>query len=408
MTRTDQVVVVGAGLGGLRVAESLREAGCDAPLVVIGEEPHLPYTRPPLSKEALAGGISVEELQFRRRPSIDEAQWRLGSPAVSSDLDAGTITLADGSVVPFAGLAIATGIRPRELPIPGPTAGRFFLRNAADSAALREHLAPGAHLVILGAGFIGCEVAATARGLGAEVDVVALDTEPMIGALGAELGAAMRRAHEEHGVRWHLGRTVREFLGDDSVTGVLLDDGSQISATVVLEAVGSLPNTEWLQGNGLDLSDGVLVDETLRVIGSPRPAVAVGDIARYPNALFPGGPWRIEHWNMPTETGRRAGQTLAALLQETELGAPFSALPAFWSDQYDLNLQSYGMPALGEPLLVDGQWDGDCIVEYRASDELVGVIGVNRTNDLMDYRKALLARQGHEIFTITRPVGPAS
>jgi 3-phenylpropionate/trans-cinnamate dioxygenase ferredoxin reductase component len=408
MTRTHQVVVVGAGLGGLRVAESLREAGCDAPLAIIGEEPHLPYNRPPLSKESLAGGISVEELQFRRRPSIDDARWLLGSPAVSSDLAAGTITLADGSVEPFAGLAIATGIRPRQLPIPGPTAGRFLLRNASDAAALREQLVPGAHLVILGAGFIGCEVAATARGLGVEVDVVALDTEPMIGALGAELGAAMRRAHEEHGVRWHLGRTVREFLGDESVTGVLLDDGSQIPATVVLEAVGSVPNTEWLQGNGLDLSDGVLVDETLRVVGSPRPAVAVGDIARYPNALFPGDPSRIEHWNMPTETGRRAGQTLAALMQETEVGEPFRALPAFWSDQYDLNMQSYGIPVLGKPVLVDGRWDGDCIVEYRAGDELVGVIGVNRTKDLMVYRKALLAGQGQEISTITRPVGPAS
>lgn len=393
MISANQIVVVGAGLGGLRVAESLRGAGCDAPLVIIGEEQHLPYTRPPLSKEALAGGVFIEKLLFRRRPSVDDVQWRLGSPATASDLTAGTITLADDTVVPFAGLAIATGIRSRQIPIPGPTKGRSLLRDAGDAAALREQLVPGAHLVILGAGFIGCEVAATARSLGADVDVVALDDQPMMRPLGVELGSAMRRHHEAQGVRFHLGRTVTEFLGDEAVTGVLLDDGTQIPATVVLEAVGSVPNTEWLEGNGLDLSDGVLVDETLRVIGSPRPAVAVGDIARYPNALFPGGPWRIEHWNMPTETGRRAGQTLAALLQETELGAPFSALPAFWSDQYDLNLQSYGMPALGEPLLVDGQWDGDCIVEYRASDELVGVIGVNRTNDLMDYRKALLARQ---------------
>ena len=392
----DQVVVVGAGLGGLRVAESLRGAGCDSPLVIIGDEPHLPYNRPPLSKEALAGGVSVEDLLYRRRPSVDDAKWMLGSPATSSDLAAGTITLADGTVVPFAGLAIATGIRPRKLPITGPTAGRFVLRDASDATALREQLVPGAHVVILGAGFIGCEVAATARALGADVDIVALDAQPMIRPLGADLGSAMRRHHEAHGVRFHLGRTVTEFLGDDAVTGVLLDDGTRIPATVVLEAVGSVPNTQWLEGNGLDLSDGVLVDETLRVIGSPRPAVAVGDIARYPNALFPGNPQRIEHWNMPTETGRRAGQTLAALLKESAPGEPFRALPAFWSDQYDLNLQSYGMPSLGEPVLTDGEWDGDCIVEYRSNDELVGVVGVNRTKDLMDHRKTLLARSTNE------------
>jgi len=136
------------------------------------------------------------------------------------------------------------------------------------------------------------------------------------------------------------------------------------------------------------------VDESLRVVDSPVPTVAVGDIARHPNALFPGGPWRIEHWNMPTEIGRHAGKTLATLLTGAEVETePFSALPSFWSDQYDLNIQSFGMPGLGEPVLVDGNLDGDCIVEYRKDGELVGVVGVNRSKDLMGYRKQLLASQ---------------
>lgn len=387
----NQVVIVGAGLGGLRAAESLRGAGYDGHVVIVGDEEHLPYNRPPLSKEALAGGVAVEDLHFRRRSSIDDVEWRLGSPAQLCDLDAGTVTLADGTVLPFAGLVIASGIRPRQLPIPGPTEGRFLLRNADDAATLRESLHPGSHLVILGAGFIGCEVAATARKLGADVDVVALDPEPMVRPLGIDFGAAMRARHEAQGVRFHMGRTVEEFLGDERVKGVRLDDGTEIPATVVLEAVGSVPNTEWLEGNGLDLSDGVLVDEALRVIDSPRPAVAVGDIARHPNALFPGGPWRIEHWNMPTEMGKHAGRTLAAVLAGGEPdNAPFSALPAFWSDQYDLNIQSYGMPAKGEPVLVDGPWDGDCIVEYRDGNNVCGVVGVNRVPDLIPYRKAML------------------
>ena len=167
-------------------------------------------------------------------------------------------------------------------------------------------------------------------------------------------------------------------------------------ATVVLEAVGSVPNTEWLEGNGLDLSDGVLVDESLRVVDSPAPAVAVGDIARHPNALFPFGPSRIEHWNMPTELGKHAGATLAKALDEPNAIAPpepFSALPAFWSDQYDVSLQSFGMPGLGTPTVVEGELDGACIVEYHRDDDLVGVVGVNRSKDLMPYRKQMLARQ---------------
>jgi len=391
----DPVVIVGAGLGGLRAAESLRGAGFTGEVIVVGDEPHYPYNRPPLSKEALAGGIGVESLEFRRKTVVDDVEWRLGSPVVASDLRARNVTLADGSVIPFSGLVIATGIRPRELPIPGPREGRFILRAAQDAARLRDRLVSGSRLVIMGAGFIGCEVAATARKLGAEVDVVALDEQPMVRPLGPDLGAAMRGHHEAAGVHFHLGRTVTRFLGEDHVTGVELDNGEIIPADVVLEAVGSVPNVEWLEGNGLDLSDGVLVDASLAVVDSPAPAVAVGDIARHPNALYPERLWRIEHWNMPTETGKHAGKTLAGLLAGSPVpDEPFAALPAFWSDQYDMNIQSYGMPGQGEAVLVDGNWDGDCIVEYHQAGQVVGVVGINRVRDLMPYRKSLAATDG--------------
>ncbi|MEC9129528.1 MAG: FAD-dependent oxidoreductase, partial [Actinomycetota bacterium] len=333
---------------------------------------------------------------FRRREAIGDVEWRLGVPVVASDLTERTVTLADGQTLPFRGLVIASGIRPRQLPIPGPEEGRVVLRNADDAAHLRGRLVSGERLAILGSGFIGCEVAATARALGVEVDVIALDDEPMIRPLGSDLGAAMKRHHEEHGVRFHLGRTITEFLGDDEITSVRLDDGADVPATVVLEAVGSVPNIEWLEGNGLDLSDGVLVDESLQVVGSPAPAVAVGDIARHPNALLPFGPSRIEHWNMPTELGKHAGTTLAKALHDAGTNTtpePFSALPSFWSDQYDVSLQSFGMPGLGTPTVVEGELDGACIVEYHRGDDLVGVVGVNRSKDLMPYRKQMLARQ---------------
>lgn len=388
------VVVVGAGLGGLRAAESLRAAGFAGTITVVGDEPHLPYNRPPLSKEALAGGINVADLQFRRKASVDDVVWRLGSGATACDLAAGTVTLADGSVLPFDGLVAASGIRPRRLPIPGPKQGRFLLRTAADAEQVREHLVPGANVIIMGAGFIGCETAATATKLGATVHVVALDEQPMIRPLGAELGAGMRRRHEAHGVHFHLGHTIDHFDGDDRVQAIALSDGTELPASIVIEAVGSVTNSEWLEGNDLDLSDGLLVDSAMQV-ATPRAAVvAVGDIARHPNALFGNVPRRIEHWNMPTETGRRAGPTLAALLAGQEPDrSPFTGMPSFWSDQYHHKLQSFGMPGIASRIeVVDGDVEGPCIVEYHDASGLVGVVGIDRTQDLAPYRKQLMSR----------------
>jgi NADPH-dependent 2,4-dienoyl-CoA reductase/sulfur reductase-like enzyme len=388
------VVVVGGGLGGLRASESLRASGYAGPITVVGDEPHLPYNRPPLSKEALRGGVEIDGLLFRRKPGVDDVTWLLGTAAVASDLAARTVTLADGTVLGFDGLVVASGIRPRHLPIPGPADGRTMLRTVTDAESLRPRLAPGAHVLIMGAGFIGCETAATARALGAEVTVVALDEEPMIRPLGADLGAAMRRRHEHHGVRFHLGRSIDSFHGDDRVHSATLSDGTELPADVVIEAVGSVPNVGWLEGNGLDLSDGVQTDSSMQVATDLAPVVAVGDIARHPNALFGPVPRRVEHWNMPTETGRRAGQTLAALLagDEPDRG-PFAAMPSFWSDQYEYSLQSFGMPGLATRIeLADGDLDGPCIVEYHDADGLVGVVGVDRTKETAPYRRQLMGR----------------
>jgi NADPH-dependent 2,4-dienoyl-CoA reductase/sulfur reductase-like enzyme len=373
-----QVIVVGAGLGGLRAAESLRGQGFD--VMVIGDEQHLPYNRPPLSKESLKGGVEVEGLEFRRKH--DDIDWRLGAAATGCSL-ASRMVMVDDAAYPFDGLVIASGIRPRHLPVSGPQPP--VLRTADDALALRSRLTPGTSLLVVGAGFIGCEVAATARQLGCEVTVTAYDAEPMMRPLGAQLGAAMKAHHEAHGVTFHLGQGVAEF----HVDGVTLADGTRLAADVVIEAVGSVPNVEWLAGNDLDLQDGVLTDNQMRVVGTDVPVVAVGDVARFPNPRFDDVPRRIEHWNLPTETGKRAGQTLGALLNGEEPTGDFRPMPAFWSDQYDIGLQSYGLPALGEATLVDGEWSGDCIVEYLRDGDVVGVVGVNRTKDLMDYRKSI-------------------
>ena len=388
------VVIVGAGLGGLRAAETLRAAGYAGAITVVGDEAYLPYNRPPLSKEALAGGIDVASLEFRRKPIVDDVRWLLGTPVVGSDLAARTVTLSDGTVLAFDGLVAASGIRPRRLPIPGPADGRFALRTAADALAVREYLTPGAVVIIMGAGFIGCEAAATAIKLGCTVHVVALDEEPMIRPLGAELGAAMRRRHEARGVHFHLGQTIDSFAGADRVRSVSLSDGTELPADIVIEAVGSVSNTEWLRGNDLDLSDGLLTDSSMQVHTALAPLVAVGDLARHPNGHFGGVPRRIEHWNIPTETAKRAGPTLAALLRGEEPDrSPFLAMPAFWSDQYEFTLQSFGMPGIADRVeVVSGTVDEPCIVEYSDASGLVGVVGIDRTAEVAPYRKALLAR----------------
>lgn len=375
-----RIVVAGASMAGLRAAEQLRTAGWTGAITLVGDEPHMPYNRPPLSKEVLAGRAPFESLAFRPRASVADVEWRLGRTAVAARLDERTVQLDGGEALPYDGLVVATGMRPRRLRCPGPLAGRHTVRTLADAQGLREALTrPGARVVVVGAGFIGCEVAATAVGLGvAEVTVVDPLPLPMVGPLGELLARALLKRHEERGVRFRLGTGVQGFEGDRTVTGVVLDDGSVVPADVVVESVGSIANTEWLDGNGLDLTDGVLTDELLRVGGRPE-VVAVGDVARFPNARYDGVPRRVEHWSIPTDTAKQAAKALVAHLVggETE-PAPFAPLPTFWSDQHDFRLQSFGAPALGlaDVRVLDGEVDGDVLAGYHTGGRLVGVVAL--------------------------------
>ncbi|MFF0589236.1 NAD(P)/FAD-dependent oxidoreductase [Streptomyces sp. NPDC003781] len=370
------IVVAGASMAGLRAAEQLRAAGWTGGITLVGDEPHMPYNRPPLSKEVLAGKAPFESLAFRPRASVADVTWRLGTRVATADLDQRTVGLDDGETLTYAGLVVATGMRPRRLNCPGPRAGRHTVRTLADAQGLREALTrPGARVVVVGAGFIGCEVAATAVALGAaEVTVVDPLPLPMIGPLGELLAGALLKRHEERGVRFALGAGVAGFEGQDRVSGVVLADGTVLAADVVVESVGSLANTEWLDGNGLDLTDGVLTDQHLRVGGRPD-VVAVGDVARFPNARYDGVPRRVEHWSIPTDTARHAARVLTG--QDTGL-APFAPLPTFWSDQHDFRLQSFGAPALGrdDVRVLDGDLDGDVLAGYHTGGRLVGVVAL--------------------------------
>jgi len=395
------VVIVGASMGGLRAAEALRNNGFDGQITVIGEEVHAPYNRPPLSKEVLAKEVTHDAVAFKLRAQVDDVIWNLGDPATSLDLAKEVVTTASGKTFEYDGLVVASGLRPRVLDLPnGKVSGRHTVRTLDDAIGLRAELVPGAKVVVAGAGFIGCEVAATARGLGCEVTNVAIDSFPMVRPLGEQLAAELQRRHEAHGVAFRLGHGIKDLAGTDSLTGVILDDDELLEATVLVEAISSHCNVEWLANTDLDISNGVLTDSALRAVTTDGDSVegvyVVGDLARFANPLFDDEPRRIEHWNIPTETGKRVGAVLSAYLSQAdnfaELAAqPFMPLPSFWSDQYDMKIQGFGMPGLADRYeLVDGELAGELVMAYFRNDVFIGVVGIGMTSEVMKYRKQLL------------------
>lgn len=395
---TRPVVIVGASMGGLRAAETLRKSGYEGRLVVIGDEPHAPYNRPPLSKEVLAEQVDHAAVAFPLSESLDDVEWVLGNAVVSTDLDAQTITLADGQVVEYNSLIIASGLRPRRLELPGqPAKGAHAIRTLDDAMALRPELKPGAKVVVYGAGFIGCEAAATATKLGATVTVVGKGPVPMLRPLGQQLAEDIQRRHEAHGVRFVMNTYLTEILGDESVTGVVLDNGETLECDVLIESIGSLPNTEFLEGNDIDIDSGVHVNSALHALrkdGTPWSNIfAIGDVARFPIPQFDPTTRRVEHWNIPTEMARKVGKQVALQLGEdveahaTEVAKNFAPIPSFWSDQFEVSLLAYGLLDQGEEArLLEGEVGGDCIYGYFKGDDMVGVCGIGMRSKVMGYR----------------------
>jgi NADPH-dependent 2,4-dienoyl-CoA reductase/sulfur reductase-like enzyme len=391
------VVIVGASMGGLRTAESLRRFGYLGPITVIGEEIHKPYNRPPLSKDVLANEVTHEAVAFEERAATADVNWVLGTRAVSADFEHNTVKDSDDQVHQYSVLVIATGLRSRRLSVSnGDLASRFALRTLEDAISLRAELTPGKKVVIIGGGFIGCEVAATAVKLGCQITVVHHSAHPMLRPLGPELAKELQSRHEAMGVTFKLKRSVIDLIGSTKVEGVLLDDGTVVEADVAIEAIGSHANVEWLSGNELDRNDGVLVDSAMRVMnraGHAFPNIfAIGDVARFTNPVFDLEPRRVEHWNIPTETAKRAASVIASYLNKTEnypamLDDKFSPLPSFWSDQYDTHLLAFGLLALADKAtLVAGELSGECVFEYTRGEQLVGVCGIGMRSIVQSYR----------------------
>jgi NADPH-dependent 2,4-dienoyl-CoA reductase/sulfur reductase-like enzyme len=377
-------------MGGLRTAEALRRFGYAGAITVIGDESWAPYNRPPLSKEVLAGDVvSHETVAFPQRAATEDVGWVLGHRVVSADLANETVTTDDGEVFEYSHLIVATGLRPKRQVYPNNIhAGRHIIRTLDDAMGLRAELQPGARVVVLGAGFVGCETAATARKLGCEVTIVAPGTVPLLRPLGVELASELQKRQEAEGVRFLMKRSVVNLVGDARIAAVALDDGSEIECDVFIEAIGSLPNTEWLEGNDLDLSDGLLCNQNLRALKASGESWSnvwgVGDVVRFPNPIFDEIPRRVEHWNIPSECAKYVGNAIAVGSTEAE----FRPIPSFWSDQFDVHILSFGLLALADSnRLVEGSLDGDCVFEYYRGDKLVGAAGIGMRSVVQGYRK---------------------
>jgi len=380
----DSIAVVGASLAGLRAVETLRSEGFAGTLHLIGDEPHAPYDRPPLSKQILAGDWEVDRLWLSNDDKLAalDLQTHFGDAATALDAAALTVTLASGSVLDVDGIVICTGARTRT--IGQPLGGVHTLRNLDDALAIRAALTESPQrLVVIGAGFIGAEVAASARGLGIDVTMVEMAEAPFERSLGAEMGAVLAQVHRDHGVDLRLGVGCQQLVGDDHVTSVQLTNGTSIDTDLVVVGIGVIPNVEWLATSGLTIDDGVVCDQTS--LAAPG-IVAAGDVAQWPNEHF-DDTMRVEHWDNAITQAAHAAKRL---LHGPDVG-PYAPVPWFWSDQYDRKIQLAGRTTdFDEFLIVDGDIESRKFAAiYGKGGRITAVLGFNRPRHVMRYRQLI-------------------
>lgn len=393
MSTLRNIVVVGTSLAGLRAVEAIRRKGYGGRLTWIGAEAHLPYDRPPLSKQVLRGEWGGERTALPARPSYDalHLDLRLGTRAVALDDRQREVVLADGSRVGFDGLVIATGATPRKLPGSEGIEGIFELRTLDDALKIRAALEQRPRVAVVGAGFIGLEVAASCRALGLDVTVVELAKVPLSAPLGDAMGSAIADVHRAHGVDFRTGVAVESIVGTRRVEGLRLGDGSLLAAELVIVGIGVVPETRWLEGSGVRLDGGVLCDS--RLATTVPGIVAAGDVVRWDNPLF-GESMRVEHWTNAVE---QANACVARLLDGEDV-PPFAPVPYFWSDQYDLKIQFAGRAAGCDRFrVVEGSpMTKDLVALYGKAGKVRGVLVVNKPASLIRYRKAISASQAFE------------
>ena len=384
-------LVVGANQAGVQVAISLRELGYEEPITLLGAEPHLPYQRPPLSKAFLSGTAELASLAFRTEAFYDQQRITVvrGERVQALHLS-GDGTVADGTaqtdhrMLRFDRLALAVGARPRRLTVPGADlAGVCYLRDADDAVRLRRALESARDVVVIGGGFIGLEAASVARSAGKDVTVVEAADRLLPRAVAPAVSDFYRQAHQRRGTAVHLGAAVTALTGRGGrVTGVSLADGTELPADLVLVGIGIIPRTELAEGLGLECDGGIVVDRFART--SAPAVVAAGDCTVLPNPMTGDGLVRLESVQNAVGQAKVAAATLAGRPE------PYTAVPWFWSDQYDLKLQIAGLSTGYDRAVVRGDLDSERFsVLYYGQERLLAVDAVNTPADYLTVRKAL-------------------
>jgi NADPH-dependent 2,4-dienoyl-CoA reductase/sulfur reductase-like enzyme len=387
VTDSDNLTIVGGSLGGLHTAEALRAQGYTGRITVVDAHPEPRHDRPPMSKEYLAGNKDTADIALRTadRLAALDVDWRLGVAAVGLNVAAHYVQLGDGTSVAYSALVIATGVTsalPTALCVPG----AMTLRTREDADLLRERLAPDTQLVVIGAGFIGLEVAATFRTAGADVHIVEAAPTPLNQHLGAEVGRAVQRLHESRGVIFHVDRQAVAVDATDGGTRIELGDGSALVADVLLVAVGSLPAVGWLDGCGVTLDDGVLCDPYLV---AAHDIYAIGDVARWPHPSARRAV-RIEHWTNAVE---QATYIAEAIVHPELEHKPFGTIPYFWSDHYGARIQAHGFPDAHDDIeVVDGDLESEKFaVSYRSDGRPTAIVGLSTPRQVLAAQRQLVA-----------------
>ncbi len=380
---TKRIVIVGGGLAAARTAEQLRRADYDGSITIVSDEVHLPYDRPPLSKQVLRSELDDVTLKPRDFYDDNDITLLLGSAVKTLDTAEQTVTLDNGTVLDYDEAVVATGLVPRRIPSIPQLRGVHVLRSFDESMALRDEAASAQRAVVIGAGFIGCEVAASLRDLGIDVVLVEPQPTPLAAVLGEQIGSLVARLHRTEGVDVRTGVGVESVVGDERVEKVVLSDGSELDADLVVIGIGSRPNTEWLEGSGVEVDNGVVCDHVGRT--SAPHVWALGDVASWQDAA--GHQVRVEHWSNVAEQAR----VLVPSLLGRELPSNLVVVPYFWSDQYDVKIQCLGEPEADDVVHLVSD-DGRRFLAYYERDGVVaGVVGGGMPGAVMKTRGKIAA-----------------